>query len=58
MEINWKFSPGEVYKGAFNMMRILQKAAGGRSHPVLEEGEALFKDLITEVQKMRHAAEK
>lgn len=55
---DWKFSPGEVYKGAFNMMRILQKAAGRRSDRVLEEGEALFRDLITEVEKKRHPGEK
>lgn len=63
----WKFSPDEVYKGAFNMMRILHKAAhllsGQDSEPLdalnhhLVEGEDIFRRLVTEIEKKHHRAE-
>jgi hypothetical protein len=55
----WKFSPEEIYRGAFNMMRILQKAESRtHDHRLLEEGEAVFRCLVTEIEKNRHGAEK
>jgi predicted glycosyl hydrolase (DUF1957 family) len=62
----WKFSPREVYKGAFNMMRILQRAVDildsqhGRfqsNKQLLEEGERVFRELVTEIEKKKHGAE-
>lgn len=46
----WKFNPGEVYKGAFNMMRVLQKAAADNVD-VLEVGEDIFRRLVREIEK-------
>lgn len=45
----WKFNPGEIYKGAFNMMRVLQLAASD-DMDLLEKGEDLFRELVTEVE--------
>jgi hypothetical protein len=49
----WKFDPVMIYKGAFNMMRILQQIGGlpaiGYEH--IEEGEKIFRALVTEVEK-------
>jgi len=61
----WKFSPPEIYRGAFNMMQLLQKAADSRAdesldreeHELLERGEAVFRQLITEIEKKAHERE-
>jgi predicted glycosyl hydrolase (DUF1957 family) len=53
----WKFNPTEIYRGAFNMMQLLQKAAADRGERTLEEGEAVFRQLVTEVEKKRHGVE-
>ncbi len=56
----WKFNPPEIYKGAFNMMRILQKAMdmlGRPDHRWLKEGEVIFRELVTEIEKKRRATE-
>jgi predicted glycosyl hydrolase (DUF1957 family) len=62
----WKFSPREIYKGAFNLMRILQKAVDIlnsqtsrflSNKQLLEEGEKVFRELITEIEKKKHGAE-
>jgi predicted glycosyl hydrolase (DUF1957 family) len=49
----WKFSPDMIYKGAFEMMRILQHVAEllGDKYDRIESGEELFRELITEVEK-------
>jgi predicted glycosyl hydrolase (DUF1957 family) len=55
----WKFNPGEIYKGAFNMMQILQKAAellGDYSG--IREGEEIFRRLVTEIEKKQRGWEK
>jgi predicted glycosyl hydrolase (DUF1957 family) len=55
----WKFNPPEIYKGAFNMMRILQKAVEmlGTADLRLKEGERVFRLLVTEIERRRHAVE-
>ncbi len=53
----WKFNPGEIYKGAFNMMKILQHAAEllNNNYELIKEGEDIFKQLILEIKKEEHA---
>jgi len=48
----WKFQPGEIYRGAFNMMRLFQRAIqrGGDSD-LLERGEAVFREFVIEVEE-------
>jgi predicted glycosyl hydrolase (DUF1957 family) len=53
----WKFNPPEIYKGAFNMMRLLQEAADGRTDELLERGEVVFRQLITEIERKKHHQE-
>jgi predicted glycosyl hydrolase (DUF1957 family) len=55
----WNFNPNEIYKGAFNMMRILQKAAEilGDHYDEIKEGEEIFRKLITAVEKKTHGME-
>lgn len=49
----WKFDPVMIYKGAFNMMRILQQIGGlpAIRYERIEEGEEIFRALVTEVEK-------
>ena len=49
----WKFDPGQIYKGVFNMMRILQHAAEllGNNYERIKEGEEIFRDLILEIKR-------
>jgi predicted glycosyl hydrolase (DUF1957 family) len=49
----WKFNPVEIYKGAFNMMRILQRVAEllDDEYEQIKEGEEIFRELVTEVEK-------
>lgn len=56
---HWKFSPEEIYKGAFNMMQILQKAADilDDQYYVIKPGEAIFRQLVTEIEKRRNGVE-
>lgn len=64
----WKFNArarDDIYRGAFNMMRLLQQATGGRTDALverghdelLERGEAVFRQLITEIEKQLHEPE-
>jgi len=53
----WKFNPPEIYKGAFNMMRLLQEATAGGNDELLERGEAVFRQMITEIEKRGHREE-
>lgn len=54
----WKFNVAEIYKGAFNMMEILQRAAeilkSNGQHLAesqhLPEGEAIFRELVTQIE--------
>lgn len=56
----WKFHPesvGEIYKGAFLLMGILQRAAAiNGQQPEVERGERLLRDLVTQVEIDRHRA--
>nr|VFJ44495.1 MAG: Glycosyl hydrolase family 57 [Candidatus Kentron sp. FM]VFJ50174.1 MAG: Glycosyl hydrolase family 57 [Candidatus Kentron sp. FM]VFK06594.1 MAG: Glycosyl hydrolase family 57 [Candidatus Kentron sp. FM] len=51
----WRFEPREIYKGAFNMMAILQHVGEllGDNYRQIEEGEEIFRELVTEVEKER-----
>jgi predicted glycosyl hydrolase (DUF1957 family) len=60
----WKFNPGEIYRGAFNMMRILQDTAdlfndyeGIKGYEGIKDGEKIFRDLVTEIEKKQHGWE-
>lgn len=58
----WKFNPGEIYRGAFNVMRILQWATDVLHQDDqmfdqdtdLREGEILMRQLVTEVECGNH----
>ncbi len=51
----WKFNPDEIYKGAFNMMSILQNSAEllEDNYELIKKGERIFRELIIEVEKER-----
>lgn len=55
----WKFHPdsvGEIYKGAFLLMEILQRATAIREdQQTLERGERLLRDLVTQIEIDRHS---
>lgn len=53
----WKFNPSEIYRGAFNMMRLVQNALDADNSSLLE-AENVFRLLITEIEKKKHGAEK
>ena len=56
----WKFNkndpnPGEIYKGVFNLRRILHKATkNDNNKEKLEQGEKILRQLITEIEKNKH----
>ena len=56
----WKFNkndpnPGEIYKGVFNLRRILHKATkNDNNKEKLEQGEKILRQLVTEIEKNRH----
>ena len=58
----WKFdkpeNSQEIYKGAFNLMRILQKAwvMTGNDDDI-GKGEKLFRELVTAIENKRHLLE-
>jgi predicted glycosyl hydrolase (DUF1957 family) len=47
----WKFDPVMIYKGAFNLMQILQQIGGRLGYERIEEGEKIFRALVAEVEK-------
>ena len=56
---HWKFNSQEIYKGAFNLMRILQEAASVSGHrdEQISEGEVILRQLVTEVEREAHRRE-
>jgi predicted glycosyl hydrolase (DUF1957 family) len=54
----WKFNPGEIYKGAFDTMQILQTAGELLgNYEEIREGEQLFRELVTEIENQQHPGE-
>lgn len=52
----WKYNADEIYRGSFNMMRVLQSAAdlAEDNYDEIKQGEALFRRLVTAVEKENH----
>ena len=54
----WKFDPKEIYKGVFNLRRILHKSTDlSRDKSTLHQGESIFRQLVTEIEKKKHTVE-
>jgi predicted glycosyl hydrolase (DUF1957 family) len=55
----WKFNPGEIYRGAFNMMQLLQRVARARQYRYdeIKRGEDIFRELVIEVERERNRRE-